>query len=268
MTNTPRLYERAATIDTPFDALWDISGGRTFFCGPLFYNANHQHGAPVFLAGLYGKFRLKVADGDWLSCRTAVIPAGVWHELDVGGDPVAVFYIEPTIAGTEALLPLIRDTRSVNGALVGNGGEINFMRELYEDRYQPNWSAQPLADLLDFSKRRSQADRLDPRISQIVEFLFAQGDDLTSVLTLAANVGLSASRLQHLFSQQIGVPFRRYRGWNRMRQAIQEVIKGHNFTTAAHATGFSDSAHFSHEFRKTFGAAPTVGLHNLARLQP
>ncbi|MBD9358810.1 helix-turn-helix domain-containing protein [Methylomonas albis] len=268
MTNTSRLYERATATASPFDALWDISGGRTFFCGPLHYNANHQHGAPVFLAGLYGKFRLKIAGSDWLSCRTAVIPAGVWHELDVGGDPLAVFYIEPTIAGTEALLPLIRNTRSVNGALVGNGGEIAFMRELYEDRYQPNWSAQPLADLLDFSKRRSQADRLDPRISQIVEFLFAQGDDLTSVITLAANVGLSASRLQHLFSQQIGVPFRRYRSWNRMRQAIQEVIKGHNFTTAAHATGFSDSAHFSHEFRKTFGAAPTVGLHNLARLQP
>jgi len=267
MTDTPRLYERAAATASPFDALWDISDGRTFFCGPLYYNANHQHGAPVFLAGLYGKFRLKIAGSDWLSCRTAVIPAGVLHELDAGGDPLAVFYIEPTIAGVEALLPFTRNTRSVNGALVGNGGEIAFMRDLYEDRYDPHWSAQPLADLLEYAKRRANADAIDLRIGQIVEFLFEQGDDLTSVITLAANVGLSPSRFQHLFSQQIGVPFRRYRGWNRMRQAIREVIKGHNFTTAAHATGFSDSAHFSHEFRKTFGAAPTVGLHKLARLQ-
>jgi len=151
--------------------------------------------------------------------------------------------------------------------LVGNGGEIAFMRDLYEARYDPHWTAQPLTDLLSFSKRKSQTETIDPRISNIVEFLFEHGDDLTSVITLAANVGLSPSRFQHLFSQQIGVPFRRYRGWNRMRQAISEVIKGHNFTVAAHATGFSDSAHFSHEFRKTFGAAPTVGLHNLARLQ-
>jgi AraC-like DNA-binding protein len=78
---------------------------------------------------------------------------------------------------------------------------------------------------------------------------------------------LSPSRFQHLFSQQIGVPFRRYRGWNRMRQAIREIIRGHSFTTAAHATGFTDSAHFSHEYRKIFGTSPTIGLRRLARLQ-
>lgn len=267
MTTTPRLYERAAAANQ-FDALWDISGGHTFFTGPLYYNASHQHGAPVFLAGIYGNFRLKLHGGDWLSCRTAVIPAGVLHELDLGGDPLAVFYIEPTIAGAEALKPLIRNTRELNGALVGSGGEVAFMRDLYEDRYNPHWSAEALDDLMGFSKRRASAETIDPRISQVVEYLFEHGGDLTSVTTLSGLTGLSPSRFQHLFTQQIGVPFRRYRGWNRMRLALREIIRGNNFTTAAHATGFTDSAHFSHEFRKTFGAPPTVGLHRLARLQP
>ncbi|PPK73044.1 AraC-like DNA-binding protein [Methylobacter tundripaludum] len=267
MTDSPRLYERAATDTVQFDALWDISDGRTFFTGPLYYNASHQHGAPVFLAGIYGRFRLRLHGGDWLSCRTALIPAGVLHELDVGGDPLAVFYIEPNIAGADALKPLIRNTRQIDGALVGTAGEIAFMRDLYEDRYNPQWTAEPLADLMDFSKRRSGAEPIDPRIAQVVEFLFEHGDDLTSVATLSEAVGLSASRFQHLFTKQIGVPFRRYRSWIRVRKAICEILKGNNFTTAAHATGFSDSAHFSHEFRKTFGAPPTVGLQKLARLQ-
>ncbi|MDD1621677.1 MAG: AraC family transcriptional regulator [Methylococcaceae bacterium] len=266
MTTTLRLYERAAA--NQFDALWDISGGRTFVTSPSYYHASHQHGAPVFLAGLYGNFRLKLHGGDWLSCRTAVIPAGVLHELDLGGDPLAVFYIEPTIAGAEALKPLIRNSRELNGALVGTGGEVAFMRDLYEDRYNPHWTAEPLDDLMGFSIRRASAEPIDPRISQVVKYLFEHGDDLTSVTTLAALVGLSSSRFQHLFTQQIGVPFRRYRGWNRMRQGIREIIKGHNFTTAAHATGFTDSTHFSHDFRKIFGAPPTVSLHRLARLQP
>ena len=233
----------------------------------LRYNASHQHGAPVFLAGIYGRFRLRLQGGDWLSCRTAVIPAGVLHELDVGGDPLTVFYIEPTIAGADALKPLTRDTRAVNGALVGSGGEIAFMRGLYEDRYNPGWTAEPLNDLMAFSKRRSGAAVIDPRIAQVVGFLFEHGDDLTPAATLAQRAGLSSSRFQHLFTQQIGVPFRRYRGWNRMRMAIREIIKGSNFTVAAHAAGFSDSAHFSHEFRKTFGAPATQGLQRLARLQ-
>jgi len=267
MADSPRLYERAAPEIVKFDALWDISDGRTFFTGPLHYNASHQHGAPVFLAGIYGNFRLRLHGGDWQSCRTAVIPAGVLHELDIGGDPLTVFYIEPNIAGADALKPLIRNTREVNGAWVGTGGEISFMRDLYEDRYNPHWTAEPLADLMGFAKRRANAGLIDPRIIQVVEFLFEHGDDLSSVATLAGTVGLSASRFQHLFTQQIGVPFRRYRGWNRMRKAIREIIRGNNFTSAAHATGFSDSAHFNHEFRKTFGAPPTVGLQKLARLQ-
>ena len=110
----------------------------------------------------------------------------------------------------------------------------------------------------------------DPTWGQSINPLYRKmllGDDLTPVATWAMQSGLSPSRFQHLFTEQIGVPFRRYRSWNRMRQAIREILRGHNFTTAAHATGFTDSAHFSHEFRKTFGAPATIGLHRLARLQ-
>jgi AraC-like DNA-binding protein len=80
------------------------------------------------------------------------------------------------------------------------------------------------------------------------------------VAEVARRVGLSASRFQHLFAEEIGVPFRRYRSWHRLRAAIREVGKGANFTAAAHAAGFSDQAHFSNEFRRTFGAPPSASL--------
>jgi hypothetical protein len=97
------------------------------------------------------------------------------HKLELGGDPLAVFYIEPNIAGADALKPLIRNTREVNGALVGTAGEISFMRDLYEDRYNPQWTSESLDDLIGFSKRRARAELIDPRISQVVEFLFEHG---------------------------------------------------------------------------------------------
>jgi len=267
MKETPRLYKRAVLGDIPFDALWDIRDGRTYFTGPLYYNASHQLGAPVFLASLYGKFRLRLHGGDWLWCRTAVIPAGVLHELDVGGEPITVLYNEPTVAGADAFKPLINNSRELDGALVGNGGEIRFMRDLYEDRYKPDWTTEPLLDLLGYAKRRVYSAVIDSRLTRVVDYLSEYGHDLTPVASWAMQAGLSPSRFQHLFTEQIGVPFRRYRSWNRMRQAIREILRGHNFTTAAHATGFTDSAHFSHEFRKTFGAPATIGLRRLARLQ-
>ena len=135
-----RLYERATTDTGELDALWHVDEGRTFFAGPLDYNASHQHGAPVYLAGLYGSFGLRMEGGKWLSCRTAVIPAGVRHELDLGGNPLAVFYIEPHLAGTDALTPLVRNSREVDGALVGNTGEVSLLRTLYEDRAGTRWA--------------------------------------------------------------------------------------------------------------------------------
>lgn len=266
MTRPARLYKHAEQPGK-FDALWDIHDGRTFFSGPLYHCANHQHGAPVFLAGLYGKFKLRLQGGEWQWCRTAVIPAGVMHELEVGGEPISVLYIEPTVAGIDAFLPLINNSRAEHGALVGYGGEIAFMRDLYEDRYKAGWSAEALRDLLDYSTGRTPTSTIDPRLQRIVAHLQAHGDDLTPLTTLTTQLGLSPSRFQHLFTQQIGVPFRRYRAWNRMRQALTCIVSGDNFTAAAHAAGFTDSAHFSHDFRKTFGAPPSVSLRDLARLQ-
>ncbi|MGY6277963.1 helix-turn-helix domain-containing protein [Methylomonas sp. MgM2] len=266
MTRPARLYKRAEQSEK-FDALWDIRDGRTFFSGPLFHCQKHQHGAPVFLAGLYGKFRLRLQGGDWQWCRTAVIPAGVVHELEVGGEPITVLYIEPTVAGVDAFLPLINNSRAEHGALVGCGGEIAFMRDLYEDRYKAGWSADALRDLLGYSTRRTPAFAIDPRVRRIVEKLQILGDDLTPLTDLAAQAGLSPSRFQHLFTRQVGVPFRRYRAWSRMRQALTRIVCGDNFTAAAHAAGFTDSAHFSHDFRKTFGAPPSMSLRHLARLQ-
>jgi AraC-like DNA-binding protein len=258
------LYERAASDPGELDALWHLDEGRTFFAGPLDYNASHQHGAPVYLAGLYGSFGLRVEGGDWHSCRTAVIPAGVRHELDVGGNPLAVLYIEPDLAGADALVPLVRDAREVHGTLLGRTGDVSLLRELYEDRTSPGWTGAALSDLLDFSKRRA-ARQIDPRISRIVAGMYARYDELTPVARIADSVGLSASRFQRLFTREVGVPFRRYRAWHRMRAAIREIVGGRSFTRAAHAAGFADQAHFGHDFRRTFGAPASRSLTRLRR---
>jgi hypothetical protein len=191
-----RLYERTAPLSGELEALWHLDEGRTFFAGPLDYNASHQHGAPVYLAGLYGSFGLRVEGGRWLSVRTAVIPAGVRHELQLGGHPIGVFYIEPDLAGADALVPLVRDTREDHGALVGRTGEVGALRALYEDATATRWAGAALGDLLGFSRRRARRE-MDSRIARVVAGMsgrVAAPGELTPVACLAGEVGLSASR--------------------------------------------------------------------------
>jgi AraC-like DNA-binding protein len=82
----------------------------------------------------------------------------------------------------------------------------------------------------------------------------------TSAAQAASAAGLSASRFQHLFTAEVGVPFRRYRLWQRLRAAIRAAAAGASLTDAAHAAGFADQAHFTRAFRRTFGAPPSRGL--------
>lgn len=56
------LYERAAP-DGMLRPFWHVDEVHTFFVGPLEYNRLHQHGAPVFLAGIYSEFRLRIHGG-------------------------------------------------------------------------------------------------------------------------------------------------------------------------------------------------------------
>lgn len=78
-----------------------------------------------------------------------------------------------------------------------------------------------------------------------------------SVRHLAELVGLSPSRLSHLFVRQTGIPIRSHVRWARLRIATESLARDQTLTAAAHTAGFSDSSHFSRTFRSMFGLSPT-----------
>jgi AraC-like DNA-binding protein len=257
MTGPTRLNERATPATGAGAALWHVDDGWALFAGPLQHNDSHTHSAAVHLAGLYGTFRLRIAGSGWLSCRSAVIRAGTPYEFDVGGDPLGVLYLEPNLAGADALAPLLANATEIGGALVGDA-DTPLLRAVFERRPAAGELRDGIGDMIGFSKRKARK-QIDPRIARAVGDM-AQSTDAASVTIAATSAGLSASRFQHLFTREVGVPFRRYRVWHRLRAAIREVTQGSNLTAAAHAAGFADQAHFSREFRRAFGAPPSRGL--------
>lgn len=261
------LYERAADPG-PAAALlpiWHVDARRALFVGPLGHNAPHAHSVPVYLAGLYDLFRLRINGGPWRHCRTAVIPAGVSYEFDVAGQPLAVFYLEPGEAGMEALTPLVSNADDAHGAYYGHGGEYRVFRELYESPAGACDAAAALDGVLAYSKKRGRP-ALDARITAALALLAdcdADGDQTLSAEEAAQRVGLSLSRFQHLFAREVGVPFRRFRSWQRLRRAIESITSGATFTVAAHDAGFYDQAHFARTFRQTFGAPASPSLRQV-----
>lgn len=240
------------------------------FAGCLDRNAFHSHSAAVFLTGLYDDFELRVDKEPWVTCRMAVIRAGTPYEFDAGGRPLAVVYGEPNLVSAEGLAALMRDVRELPGALVGRYGEVAAIRAIYEDPGSPQWVESAIADLVNFSNAKARR-RIDARVARAIdrvvsrENLGSDGEDLPSVAAAASDAGLSTSRFQHVFKSEAGVSYRRYLCWLRMRAAVRHVVQGHNLTTAAHAAGYCDQAHFAHEFRRIFGAPASRSLANVRR---
>lgn len=90
-------------------------------------------------------------------------------------------------------------------------------------------------------------------MQRILEHAAAHLDEPLSLTKAAQGIYLSPSRLRHLFVEQTGLPFKTYLLWLRLVRAVQVYSEGKSLTEAAHLAGFSDSAHFSRIFRRTFG---------------
>lgn len=104
---------------------------------------------------------------------------------------------------------------------------------------------------------------IDPRVRMVIDELQRDSTENVSLAALADSVGLSESRLAHLFRQDVGLPMRQYRLSLRMEHAVTLIAQGRSLTEAAHMAGFSDSAHFCRISRRMFGSAPS-GLPQFA----
>ena len=95
---------------------------------------------------------------------------------------------------------------------------------------------------------------VDPRIKAAIDLLKGKYLSRKVVVTdLALHACLSESRFRHLFTEQIGIPLRRYVLWLRLMTAVQFAVQGESLTQAAHSAGFSDSAHLCRTFRRMYG---------------
>jgi AraC-like DNA-binding protein len=94
----------------------------------------------------------------------------------------------------------------------------------------------------------------DARALAAIEAM-ADGDSLVDV---GCRLGLSESRVTHLVTEQLGAPPRAWRTWLRLRSAVDLLGEGETVTSAAHAAGFADSAHFSRTCSLSLGIAPSA----------
>ncbi len=101
--------------------------------------------------------------------------------------------------------------------------------------------------------------RTDERILRVIDYVDAHLTEPLDVQRLADVVHLSASRLTHLFTDQLQVSPQRYVERQRMTLAQQLLDLTHSaIADIAREVGFADPLYFSQRFRRFAGVSPTA----------
>lgn len=226
----------------------------------------HRHAALQLTLGLDGPFRWRLKGGAWAQSGALILDGEALHELDGQGRVQANFYVEPDS-------PLGRTLRAkfLAGKAWGALPEAALAKvklELLKLAKKPAPSA-PVKELYKkgielLSGVESLPGALDPRVSRALQIFEGLEEKKISALALAKEVGLSESRLSHLFQEQLGLPIRRYLLWLKVLDACDHVNTDANITEAAHAAGFTDAAHFTHTARQLLGISPGMLFQNRA----
>ncbi len=205
-----------------------------------------------------GQLRVRVGtDGTWVAVRCAVLAPNVPQQIESVDGDLVVLKIDPETDAFARVRTHVRDRPmhevpdQVAFELAARTGPW-----LKGPAFSPERVWQLAVELI--GDAEWPQNRFDPRIARVLAALKERFRETPPAAELAASVGLSESRLTHLFTEEVGIPIRRYVLWLRLRHVVWVYMLTQSLTEAAHEAGFTDSAHLSRSFRSLFGIRPSA----------
>ena len=214
----------------------------------------HAHHAVQFVWVAEGQLDIAFAS-ETMTASAALVTARVPHAFSASGQPLALLLVDGH--GSRGVA-LDRRARELAGEdLSRHLSGVPFPSRGFSLEDAERWVRTVLAALGVESTEVQAPSRTTRRAIAYIEQAL---DGVPRIADAAAFASTSPSRLSHRFSQEIGLPFRRFVLWTRMKRAVEIARGGGDLAAAAAAAGFSDAAHFSRTFRAMFGLSPSVVL--------
>ncbi len=234
---------------------------RALFVGDRSETSLHSHHALELCIALdhRGIHMSAPAGPDLRAIPGAMVRAGASHQLAIPGPKVAVLYLDPqseVAASLEAWLGP-DDIRALPATVVQD------VRTRFRALLEARSSGLPEAEsacsaLVSAFTEEVPRPHVHWRVRKAMERIERDLEEPPSLEALADEVGISASRLRHVFKEQTGLPISRYVLWMRLRAALLRALEGATIAESAQDAGFSDAAHFTRTCRQMFGLPPTA----------
>jgi AraC-like DNA-binding protein len=251
----PRPRGPLATAGPAWAGRLVLLPGVLFYMGRGGPAAAHAHHAVQLVWALDGKVALTLPSGT-RSVRAALIPSQARHAIDVDASRFAMCLVERHSATGLALDAIARERPAEDqGDVLDALGPPDDAAPV---AVLAAWTRSALAALAGTETPPEGTSTAIRRVVRAIER--GEVDDLEQAAALA---GVSPTRLTHRFTAEVGIAFRRFVLWARIKRAVVAVRDGGDLTRAAMDAGFADSAHFSRTFRETIGLSPSRVLPHL-----
>jgi AraC family transcriptional regulator of arabinose operon len=101
------------------------------------------------------------------------------------------------------------------------------------------------------------SSNIDERIAMVLKLMISSPMRSIPVESVAALLGLSPSRLRHLFKEQVGVAFHKYEVMLRLER-VRLLLRTTDCRVkeAARMLGFVDMSNFTYMFKRAYGMTP------------
>lgn len=236
--------------------LWEggfLAVGRSSGLVPL-----HAHHALQIVLTFEGTALVSGADEVWHPSRGFIVGQDVEHSFDGNGMIGAMLFVDPESREGLWLRASLRDpiTMLPEGRV---GTCVADLRTFYERPLE----AMEISALIRHCVRALSAgappaSRLDPRVARVLRTIRTSDELRLSLEEAAGQAFLSPSRFAHLFTEEMGLPFRRYMLWRKLTRAMVAMGREHTIAAAAQAGDFADAAHLTRTFYQMFGIPPSV----------
>lgn len=237
--------------------------GRTLYLGPLPDHPLHRQLSTSLCIGLEKPVAIETERGIQNS-PIHLVRTGQKHRLITNKSCVAILFFDPHALLARKIKEI--HLKSIYQEFLGG---IQELLKTESDQIFPLLNNIPVKSQMDqIEGRASSTDELysDPRIATIVRTVVTEPGRYSRE-ELANMVGISGSRLSHIFTDQVGVSLRFLSSWFRLKLAAIYLSQGASMVESALEAGFYDQSHFSNEFKRMFGLSPGSLFRSAANIQ-
>jgi AraC-like DNA-binding protein len=207
---------------------------------------DHRHYALQIIFAKNLPFKTDV-DGQAVQSRSIVIASDIQHAIK--GDDCLTLFVEP-----ECRLGWFLKREWLQQMPFVVPGET-LIQKACEIIREQDLSVLMMRNLINaINPKGGSARRMDVRIEKLIRWIdhMEAREDWDEI---------------HLFTEQIGIPWRRYLLWRKLLAAGRHVVDGYSLTESAHYASFSDSSHLSRVFKTMFGVPPGALVKNSRFIQ-